>query len=76
MQTALYGKIKERRERDRMSILIGLNTQNIPYLSTVATQYKTRQRRVRGLLMRVKARRHVRRVLMMGEARKVRINDG
>ena len=42
----------------------------------LATQYKTRQRRVRGLLMRVKARRRVRRVLMMGEARKVRINDG
>ena len=66
MQTALYGKIKERRgER-----LIGENTQNVSYLSIVATQPKTRQRRMRHLLIRVKAGRRVRRVLMMGKARK------
>ena len=52
MQTASYGKINERRGE----WLIGANTQNIPYLSFVATQHKTRQRRVRRLLMRVKAR--------------------
>ena len=38
MQTALYGKIKERRGE----WLIGANTQNIPYLSIVAAQYKTK----------------------------------
>ena len=38
MQTALYGKIKERRGE----WLIGANTQNVPYLSIVATQYKTK----------------------------------
>ena len=53
MQTALYGKIK----KSRGEWLIGANTQNIPYLSIVATQDKIRQRRVRRLLMRVKARR-------------------
>ena len=52
MQTASYGKINKRRGE----WLIGANTQNIPYLSVVATQHKTRQRRVRRLLMRVKAR--------------------
>ena len=46
MQTALHGKIKERRETGG-EWLIGANTQNILYLSIVATQYKTRQRRVR-----------------------------
>ena len=77
MQTALYGKIKERRgER-----LIGANTQNIPYLSIVATQHKTRQRRIRRLSIRVKARRRVRRVLIIGKAcrhagAQARINDG
>ena len=40
MQTALYSKIKE--ERDEW--LIGANTQNVPYLSIVARQYKTKQR--------------------------------
>ena len=55
MQTALYGKIKERRETEG-KWLIGANTQNIAYLSIVATQHKTRQKRVRRLLMWVKAR--------------------
>ena len=43
MQTALYGKIKERKGE----WLIGANTQNVLYLSIVATQLKTRQRRER-----------------------------
>ena len=43
MQTALYGKTKERKGE----WLIGANTQNLLYLSIVATQHKTRQRRVR-----------------------------
>ena len=55
MQTALYGKIKERRGE----WLIGANTQNVPYLVIPATQHKTRQRRVRRLLIRVKACRRV-----------------
>ena len=54
MQTALYGKIKE----SRGEWLIGANIQNEPYLSIVTTQHKTRQRRVRCLLMRGKVRRH------------------
>ena len=62
MQTALYGEIKENRETGG-EWLIGANTQDIPYFSIVATQDKTRQRRVRRLLMRVKTR-------------KARINDG
>ena len=53
MQTVLYGKIKERRGE----WLIEGNTQNVPYLSIVATQHKTRQRHVRRLLIRVKAHR-------------------
>ena len=53
MQAALYGKIKERRGE----WLIGANTQNVPYLSIVAIQHETRQRRVRRLLISVKARR-------------------
>ena len=53
MQTALYDKIKERRGE----WLIRANTQNIPYLSIVATQDKTRKRHVRHLLMKAKARR-------------------
>ena len=75
MQTVLYGKIKERRGE----WLIGANTQNVPYL--VATQYKTRQRHVWRLVMRVKARRRAavfgaqacRCVLIIGKAR---VNDG
>ena len=43
MPTALYGKIKERKGE----WLIGANTQNVLYLSILATQQKTRQRRVR-----------------------------
>ena len=42
MQTALYGKIKERKGK----WLIGANTQNVLYLSIVVTQHQTRQRRV------------------------------
>ena len=42
MQTDFYGKIKERRGE----WLIGANTENVPYLSIVATQQKTRQRHV------------------------------
>ena len=53
MQTALYGKIKERKDE----WLIGANTQNALYLSIVATQYKTKQRRVRRALIIGKARR-------------------
>ena len=52
MQTALYGKIKERKGE----WLIGANTQNVLYLSIVATQHKTRQRRVRRILIIGKAR--------------------
>ena len=66
MQTALYGKIKERRRE----WLIGVNTANVSYLLIVATQHKTRQRCIRRLLTRVKVRR---RVLIIGKAR---INDG
>ena len=51
MQTALYGKIKERRGE----WLIGANAQNVPYLVIAATQHKTRQSHVRRLLIRVKA---------------------
>ena len=51
MQTTLYGKIKKRRGE----WLIGTNTQNVPYLSIVATQNKTRQRRVRRLMIKAKA---------------------
>ena len=42
MQTALYGKIKERKGE----WLIGANTQNVLYLSIVAT-HKTRQAQAR-----------------------------
>ena len=48
---ALYGEIKERKSE----WLIGANTENMSYLSIVATQLKTKQRRVRRLLIRVKA---------------------
>ena len=53
MQTALHGKIKKKGGE----WLIGVNTQNVLYLSVVATQHKTRKRFVRHLLMRAKARR-------------------
>ena len=69
MQKAIYGKIKEIRQTCG-EWLTGANTQNIPYFSIVATKYKTRQRRVRRLLMRIQARRCV---VMMG---KEHINDG
>ena len=39
MQTALYDKIKEKKGE----WLIGANTQNMPYISIIATQDKTRQ---------------------------------
>ena len=42
MQTALYGKIKERKDE----WLIGANTQNVLYLSIVASQ-QTKAREVR-----------------------------
>ena len=42
MQTALYGKIKERKSE----WLIGANTQGVLYLSIVAAKYETRRRRV------------------------------
>ena len=57
MQTTLYGKIKEKRERESGGEWFGANTQNILYLSIVATQYKTRERHVRRLLVKVKVRR-------------------
>ena len=38
METALCGKIKERKGE----WLIGTNTQNVLYLSSVATQHKTK----------------------------------
>ena len=50
MQTALYGKIKERKSE----WLIGVSTKNLLHLSIAATQHKTRQRRV---LIMGKARR-------------------
>ena len=54
MQTASYGKIKERRGEWS----IGENKQHVPYLSITATQHKTRKRRVRRLLIRVKPHKH------------------
>ena len=54
MQTDLHGKMKERRGE----WLIGVNTQNVPHLSILATQHKTRKRCVRCLLMRAKACRY------------------
>ena len=53
MQTALYGKVRERSGE----WLIGAKTQNVPYFSIIATQHKTRQRRIRHLLVRVETRR-------------------
>ena len=46
MQTALYGKIKERKGE----WLIGASTQNLFYLSIVAAQHKTRQKHVRRVM--------------------------
>ena len=43
MQTAFHGKIKERRET-RGEWYIGVNTQNIPYLSIIATKHKTQDK--------------------------------
>ena len=63
MQTALYGKIKERKGE----WLVGVNTQNVLYLSIVATQHKTKQSRVRRVLITGKARRCVRRISIMGK---------
>ena len=40
MQTALYGKINKKRGE----WLIGVNTQNVLYLSIVATQHKAKAR--------------------------------
>ena len=44
-------------------------TQNVPYLSTVTTQHKTRQRRVRRLLLTV-------RKCVGTQARNARFTDG
>ena len=52
MQTALYGETKERKGE----WLIGANTHNVLYLSILATQHKTRQRRVRCVFIIGKAR--------------------
>ena len=41
METALYGKIKERRKTREW--LIGANTQNIPYLSIAVTTQDKKQ---------------------------------
>ena len=41
MKTALYGKIKERKDE----WLVGASTQNLLYLSIVATQHKTKARK-------------------------------
>ena len=46
MQTALYGKIKERKGE----WLIGASTQNLLYLSILATKHKTNQRHVRRVM--------------------------
>ena len=43
MQIAFYGKIKERKGE----WLIGANTENVLYLSIVATQHKTKSRKAR-----------------------------
>ena len=70
MQTALYSKIKERKDE----LLIGASSQNLLYLSIVATQHKTRQRRVRRVwrvLIIGKTRRHV-----GAQAREARTNYG
>ena len=50
MQTALYGKIKERKGE----WLIGASTQNLLYLSIVATQHKTKQRPARCIGMQAR----------------------
>ena len=50
--------------------LIEAHTQNTPYLSTVTVQHETRQNRARCLLMRVKTRRLVRHISMMGKVRR------
>ena len=47
MQTALYGKIKERKGE----WFTGASTQNLLYLQIVATQHKTKQRCVRRVLI-------------------------
>ena len=46
MSTVLYGKIKKKRGE----WLIGANTQNVPYLSIVATQHKTRKKARKALI--------------------------
>ena len=63
MQTALYGKIKERKGE----WLIGANAQNLLYLSIVATQHKRRQRR---LLIIGKMRMRIRGALIMSKTRR------
>ena len=56
MQTALYGKIKERKGE----WLIGANTQNVLYLSILARQDKAKVSKARRCVLTVgKARKHV-----------------
>ena len=57
VKTALYDEISERRNT-KGEWLLGVDTQNVPYLLVVTTQDKTRQRHVRHLLMTLKARSH------------------
>ena len=58
MQTVFYGKTKERKGE----WLIGASTQNLLYLSIVATQHKTKQRRVRRVGTRARIYNLVRRI--------------
>ena len=57
MQKPLLSKIKVNRDMEG-EWLIGVNMQNIPYFSIVATQHKRRKRCVKCLLMRVKLRKY------------------
>ena len=48
--------MRERAMKDEW--LIGVYAQNVLYLSIVTTQHKTKQRRLKCLLKRIKARKH------------------
>ena len=67
MQTTLYGKLKQRRKRGG-EWLIGRDTRNIPFSCSNTTQDKIKTRKAR--INDVKARRHVRRVSLMGKTRR------
>ena len=71
MQTVLYGKIKERRD-ERWMVNWNEHTKNTLPLNC-STQHNTKERHIRRLLMGVKA---CKQVLVIGKARKARINDG